>query len=223
MTLSFPLRGKHLINSLHHRRPEAFPDFQKGSGCGEHLLLNRLCILLLPEIFSPRTKDFWTFSKLRHWSFRIRSFIDFADMPGTQDDSTEVDFGDNVDMATFEQILDMDEEPGDREFSQGIVFDFFSQAEQTFEAMDDDVKKKNLASLSDKGHFLKGSSATLGFTKIKDECEKIQHWGKKKDETGTLDEPDEAKLLRLIADSLLEAKKAYKVVEALMKKYYGEA
>jgi len=144
-------------------------------------------------------------------------------MPGTQDDSTEVDFGDNVDMATFEQILDMDEEPGDREFSQGIVFDFFSQAEQTFEAMDDDVKKKNLASLSDKGHFLKGSSATLGFTKIKDECEKIQHWGKKKDETGTLDEPDEAKLLRLIADSLLEAKKAYKVVEALMKKYYGEA
>jgi len=144
-------------------------------------------------------------------------------MPGTQDDSTEFDFGDNVDIATFEQILDMDEEPGDREFSQGIVFDFFSQAEQTFEAMDDDVKKKNLASLSDKGHFLKGSSATLGFTKIKDECEKIQHWGKKKDETGTVDEPDEAKLLRLIAESLVEAKKAYKVVEALMKKYYGEA
>lgn len=54
-------------------------------------------------------------------------------------EQAEVDFGDNVDMATFEQILDMDEEPGDREFSQGIVFDFFSQAEQTFEAMDDDV------------------------------------------------------------------------------------
>ena len=39
-------------------------------------------------------------------------------------------------MATFEQILDMDEEPGDREFSLGIVFDFFNQAEGTFTDMD---------------------------------------------------------------------------------------
>lgn len=52
---------------------------------------------------------------------------------------TSVDFGDNVDIATFDQILDMDEEEGDREFSQGIVFDFFNQAETTFEAMDVDV------------------------------------------------------------------------------------
>lgn len=42
-------------------------------------------------------------------------------------------------MATFEQILDMDEEPGDREFSQGIVFDFFGQAEGTFADMDTDM------------------------------------------------------------------------------------
>jgi osomolarity two-component system, phosphorelay intermediate protein YPD1 len=84
-------------------------------------------------------------------------------------------------------------------------------------------KNKNLQALSDKGHFLKGSSATLGFTKIKDECEKIQNYGRKKDETGTVDEPDGEKCLRLIDESLTEAKKAYKVVEALMKKYYGEA
>lgn len=42
-------------------------------------------------------------------------------------------------MATFEQILDMDEEPGEREFSQGIVFDFFNQAEGTFADMDIDM------------------------------------------------------------------------------------
>lgn len=35
-------------------------------------------------------------------------------------------------------------------------------------------KAKNLTELSHLGHFLKGSSATLGFTKVKDECEKIQ-------------------------------------------------
>ena len=83
-------------------------------------------------------------------------------------------------------------------------------------------RNKNLQALSDKGHFLKGSSATLGFTKIKDECEKIQNYGRKKDETGTIDEPDTEKCLRLIDESLTEAKKAYKVVEALMKRYYSE-
>jgi osomolarity two-component system, phosphorelay intermediate protein YPD1 len=83
-------------------------------------------------------------------------------------------------------------------------------------------QEKNLQALSDKGHFLKGSSATLGFTKIKDECEKIQNYGRKKDETGTIDEPDTEKCLRLIDESLTEAKKAYKVVETLMKRYYGE-
>jgi osomolarity two-component system, phosphorelay intermediate protein YPD1 len=51
----------------------------------------------------------------------------------------DFDFGDNVDLATFEQILDMDEEPSEREFSQGIVFDFFNQAEGTFADMDMDM------------------------------------------------------------------------------------
>jgi len=143
--------------------------------------------------------------------------------PSADETGEDLDFGDNIDIATFEQILDMDEEPGDREFSQGIVFDFFSQAETTFADMDTDIKNKNLQALSDKGHFLKGSSATLGFTKIKDECEKIQNYGRKKDETGNADEPDEEKCLHLIEQSLTEAKKAYQEVEALMRKYYGEA
>lgn len=76
------------------------------------------------------------------------------------------------------------------------------------------------------GHFLKGSSATLGFTKVKDECEKIQHYGHRKDETGTVDEPDDAKSLQLIKDSVAVAKKEYKTVSNLMRTYYerlGEA
>lgn len=84
-------------------------------------------------------------------------------------------------------------------------------------------QNKNLQALSEKGHFLKGSSATLGFTKIKDECEKIQNYGRKKDETGTNDVSDEEKLLRLIEEALTEAKRAYKVIEALMKRFYSEA
>jgi osomolarity two-component system phosphorelay intermediate protein YPD1 len=81
---------------------------------------------------------------------------------------------------------------------------------------------KNLAELSDLGHFLKGSSATLGLIKVKDGCEKIQHFGAKKDETGTMDEPDEDVCLKAIKTTLDEVKVAYSKVEKLLRLYYGE-
>jgi osomolarity two-component system, phosphorelay intermediate protein YPD1 len=84
-------------------------------------------------------------------------------------------------------------------------------------------KAKNLDELSKLGHFLKGSSATLGFVKVRDECEKIQHYGHKKNETGEVDEPDEDKCLRLINDSLSKCKTAYNAVNELMKQYYAES
>lgn len=46
------------------------------------------------------------------------------------------DFGDNVDAATFSQILEMDEDEVEREFSKPLVFNFFEQVEETFEKMD---------------------------------------------------------------------------------------
>lgn len=50
----------------------------------------------------------------------------------------EFDFGDNVDVGTFEQILDMDEgeEDDGHEFSRSIVFGFLEQAETTFVKME---------------------------------------------------------------------------------------
>jgi osomolarity two-component system phosphorelay intermediate protein YPD1 len=46
------------------------------------------------------------------------------------------DLGDSIDAVTFEQILEMDDDEDEREFSKSIVFGFFEQAEQTFEKMD---------------------------------------------------------------------------------------
>lgn len=43
---------------------------------------------------------------------------------------------DTIDQSTFEQILEMDEDEVDREFSKSIVFDFFGQADSTFAKMD---------------------------------------------------------------------------------------
>ena len=46
------------------------------------------------------------------------------------------DSGDSLDLSTFEQILEMDDDEDEREFSRSIVYGFFEQAEATFGKMD---------------------------------------------------------------------------------------
>jgi len=133
------------------------------------------------------------------------------------------DLGDSIDTVTFEQILEMDDDDDDREFSSSIVLGFFQQAEETFVKMDDALERKDLDELSSLGHFLKGSSATLGLTKVKDSCEKIQHYGSKKDEAGTTDEPDEEKCLSRIGDTLKTVRVEYQDAKVALTKFFGPA
>ncbi len=46
------------------------------------------------------------------------------------------DLGDSIDQVTFEQILEMDDDEEEREFSKSIVYGFFDQAETTFKKME---------------------------------------------------------------------------------------
>jgi len=127
---------------------------------------------------------------------------------------------DSIDEDTFEQILEMDDDD-DREFSKSIVYDFFTQAQSTFEKMDANLEKKDLKTLSELGHFLKGSSATLGLTKVKDSCEKIQHYGQKKDDSGTNDITEEEALKKLKAITK-QAKDEFHDVEKVLRKFYND-
>lgn len=43
-------------------------------------------------------------------------------------------------------------------------------------------KAKDMLKLSNLGHYLKGSSAALGVTRVQASCERIQHYGKLWDE-----------------------------------------
>ncbi|KKY28889.1 putative phosphotransmitter protein ypd1 [Phaeomoniella chlamydospora] len=141
------------------------------------------------------------------------------------DDATDdsIDFGDLIDQATFDQVLEMDDEDDDREFSKGIVFGFFEQAEATFDKMQLAIESRDLGELSSLGHFLKGSSATLGLTKVRDACERIQHYGSHRDETGTEEVVDDDKCIALIKRAFTEVKTDYEEVSALLKKFYGES
>ena len=86
-------------------------------------------------------------------------------------------FADVIDIYTFDQILEMDEDDKERGFSKNIVETFYQQAETTFDKMDKALAEDDLDGLSQLGHFLKGSSASLGLTKVQNACEEIQHLG----------------------------------------------
>ena len=79
---------------------------------------------------------------------------------------------------------------------------------------------RDLDQLSSLGHFLKGSSATLGLNKVKDSCEKIQNYGSHRDETGNNPEPDDDVCLKRIRQTLAEVKEEYHDVEKILRDYY---
>ena len=81
-------------------------------------------------------------------------------------------------------------------------------------------KEKDLLELSSLGHFLKGSSATLGLSKVKDSCEKMQHFGAHKDESGnSIDESDEY-FLDKTRQTLEQVKGEYSIAEGVLRNFY---
>ncbi|KAK9247771.1 signal transduction histidine kinase [Lipomyces tetrasporus] len=127
---------------------------------------------------------------------------------------------DIIDWNTFGQILEMDDDEDDREFSRSIVWNFFEQAENTFTQMDAALTNGDLDQLSSLGHFLKGSSAALGLTKVKNSCEKIQHLGAQKDEVGTIELNDPEYCLKHIKIILESVRQEYAESESFLRKYY---
>jgi len=136
-------------------------------------------------------------------------------------DLEELRAQEKLDFTTFEQILEMDDDEDDREFSLSIVSGFFEQAENTFEEMETALKEKDLSKLSSLGHFLKGSSATLGLIKVRDCCEQIQHYGQNLTADGNDPEPDNDVCLDKIKDLIVEVKEEYEEVAAPLRKFYN--
>ncbi|WVQ85096.1 hypothetical protein IAT38_007260 [Cryptococcus sp. DSM 104549] len=131
-----------------------------------------------------------------------------------------------IDMETFQQIMDMDEDDDEdgedkHSFSKGIVWGYFTQAEDTFVEMQEALDQEDLTKLSSLGHFLKGSSAALGIVKVQGSCEQMQHYGNLRDEeAGTDLKPEEA--LARIKGLLAACKKDYEAAKKWMKKLYEE-
>ncbi|KAL1410401.1 Phosphorelay intermediate protein [Vanrija albida] len=132
-----------------------------------------------------------------------------------------------INMEIFSQIQDMDdeddedEEGGGHEFSKGIVWGYFEQAENTFKSMEEAIAEPSLSKLSSLGHFLKGSSAALGIIKLQDSCEKMQHYGNLRDEEVGAPLTEEEALKRIKA-LLADCKRDYAVASRWLRRLYGE-
>ncbi|KAF5345538.1 hypothetical protein D9758_012029 [Tetrapyrgos nigripes] len=126
---------------------------------------------------------------------------------------------DIIDMDTFKQILELDEDD-EHEFSLEMVEAYYSQAGTTFIDMNAALESKDLEKLSDLGHFLKGSSAALGVSKVRNSCEKIQNYGALRDDEALPLKPEVA--IERITNLLSQVKEEYEVAEAWLKKYYGK-
>jgi HPt (histidine-containing phosphotransfer) domain-containing protein len=144
-----------------------------------------------------------------------------------------------IDMETFQQILELDEDET-RDFSAGMVWAYFQQASSTFDDMSAALyvplprlcplviaqasscrASKDLLQLSSLGHFLKGSSAALGVSKVQAACEKIQHYGKLwDDQTG--ESLSEAEALKKIEPLLKIGKKEFVDAERWLKDWYAD-
>lgn len=123
-------------------------------------------------------------------------------------------------MDIFNQILELDDDDT-HDFSREMVEEYYTQAAQTFDDMDAALTEKDLVKLSDLGHFLKGSSATLGITHVQSSCEKIQRYGQLRDEEKGIDLNDK-QALDLITQLIAQVKVEYSVAEKWMKNWYKE-
>jgi len=78
---------------------------------------------------------------------------------------------DIIDPSVMNQLLEFDE---DYEFIQGLVQDFFNQFEDQEKKMQQYLAQRQLVHVSESAHYLKGSSAALGMSRVKEVCEAIQ-------------------------------------------------
>jgi len=122
-----------------------------------------------------------------------------------------------IDHATFDQLLEMDDDDK-REFSKSVVWNYFEQAETTFNEMDEALLHRDLPTLSSKGHFLKGSSAVLGVVDVREACERIQNFGARWDLDGKQLSAEEA--LSRVEESLRVAKMAFAQAEQYFRAFY---
>ncbi|KAH7097381.1 signal transduction histidine kinase [Auriculariales sp. MPI-PUGE-AT-0066] len=152
-------------------------------------------------------------SKLSNATSQLKEAAEANDEPPASEDV--------IDEDTFAQILELEEDDGSYDFSLGMTQAYLTQAKDTFKEMDEALGRKDLKRLSELGHFLKGSSAALGVSKVHHSCEYMQNYGKCKNATGAKAISEDVALAR-ITTLLGRVKTEFDEAEIYLKEWYEE-
>lgn len=154
-----------------------------------------------------------------------------------------------INWSILNEIVSMDED--DPEFSKGLIIQFIDQAQTTFDEMQTNLDStKDLKTLDNLGHFLKGSSAALGLQRIAWVCERIQNLGRRREnsfpnrellihssgdttsrekigassdnDNGSNDVNEDSVYLNAISQALTQARYEFVLARKELSKYYGE-
>ncbi|KAL7009099.1 Phosphorelay intermediate protein [Cystobasidiomycetes sp. EMM_F5] len=123
-------------------------------------------------------------------------------------------------METFEQLLEIDDDDS-REFSKGLAQQYVEQAVATFAEMEDALSKQDLDKLSKLGHFLKGSSASIGLIAVSKSCAEMQNFGNCLDEAGSSRISSE-KALENCTGLIVKLKKEQDAAKTWLEDFYKE-
>ncbi|GAA5845206.1 hypothetical protein JCM9279_004801 [Rhodotorula babjevae] len=148
---------------------------------------------------------------------------DAADEAGPAEDEADVGpagTGSVVDMDVFGQLLEIDDDE-EHEFSKTLAFDYITQADATFQEIEEALASKDLDALSRKGHFLKGSSAALGLQRVQHSCEAMQHFGKKRDAHGEGPEVSDDEALARCRALLVRLKKEQEEARTWLEEFFA--
>ncbi|KAJ1680040.1 Phosphorelay intermediate protein [Spiromyces aspiralis] len=148
-----------------------------------------------------------------------------------ENEGDDVPLHEILDLQVFQDLLRIDD---DQSFAKDIVYKYFDQAREIIHVLEDllDSVKSQVAkapltddvfkTISQKGHFLKGSSASIGAIKVRDSCERIQHLGQGLNSVGDSPIPDHTITYRLLANELDELRREFERIETYLT-YFFEA
>ncbi|KAJ7043881.1 signal transduction histidine kinase [Mycena alexandri] len=130
-----------------------------------------------------------------------------------------------IDVAAFNQILDLDDDDT-HAYSKDMIVMYFAQAPKAFAEMDAALAATDLRTLADLAHFLMGSSAALGIARVAATCARMEGVGEASLKAGAAaaegKDPGRAGALEQIGALLREVKREYADAETWLRRWYTD-
>ncbi|SPJ78944.1 uncharacterized protein FTOL_07335 [Fusarium torulosum] len=129
---------------------------------------------------------------------------------------------DLIDMTKFAQLLEMDDDDRQFEFSSSVCIDWMEQSKAVYSQLDEAMsvnKGAKFDKLFSHARFLEGSAKSVGAIKVTGISEVLKRLGKRQDATKA-DMQDDNRVLQEANVVLIEAKVAPDQTAAIFRRFY---